>query len=104
MLKSQDVKLESIDQAQSRCLSRIPARAIASVVSWSFVITFTPSSIVGLGIQFFGQAFREHRAWFSVDSLSIDETATEEERTAQYRQLARLFAEFLDENCLLIYN
>jgi uncharacterized protein YegJ (DUF2314 family) len=57
-------------------------------------------TIVDLRVRRF---FRDHRAWFSFDALSVDDRAPAEEISAWYRRLARLFAEFLDENCLLIY-
>jgi len=47
--------------------------------------------------------FRQHRAWFSCDALGVDGTAREEEVRDWYRRLGKLFAELLDENCLLIY-
>ncbi len=50
-----------------------------------------------------GKLFAEHKAWFSCDALGIDETTTPEEINAWYQHLAKLFSEFLDENCLLIY-
>jgi uncharacterized protein YegJ (DUF2314 family) len=47
--------------------------------------------------------FREHRAWFSCDALGIDRRSSEEEILRCYQRLGKLFAELLDENCLLIY-
>jgi uncharacterized protein YegJ (DUF2314 family) len=47
--------------------------------------------------------FREHQARFSCDVLGIDGTTPEEEVVECYRRLGKLFAEFLDENCLLVY-
>ena len=47
--------------------------------------------------------FREHQAWFSCDALWVDESTTAKEISECYRRLATLFAQFLDENCLLIY-
>src|SRR5262249_29264414 len=49
------------------------------------------------------QPFHEHKAWFSCDAMGVDGTATAEEITDWYRRLAKLFVEFLDDNCLLIY-
>jgi uncharacterized protein YegJ (DUF2314 family) len=49
------------------------------------------------------QLFSEHRAWFSCDALWVDHRSSAELIAECYRELARLFAEFLDENCLLIY-
>jgi uncharacterized protein YegJ (DUF2314 family) len=46
--------------------------------------------------------FGEHKAWFSCDALGIDGTTPEEEVREWYRRLGRLFAELLDENCLLV--
>ena len=57
-------------------------------------------SIVDLRIR---RLFREHQAWFSCDALSVDSATTAEEISECYRRLARLLAEFLDENCLLIF-
>lgn len=56
--------------------------------------------IVDLRIR---RLFLEHRAWFSCDVLGVDGATSAEEIADCYRQLAKLFAEFLDENCLLIY-
>jgi uncharacterized protein YegJ (DUF2314 family) len=47
--------------------------------------------------------FREHRAWFSCDALGVDGRTSEEEIRDWYHRLATLFAELLDENCLLIF-
>jgi uncharacterized protein YegJ (DUF2314 family) len=47
--------------------------------------------------------FREHQAWFSCDALGVDGTTSEEEVRVWYQRLGKLFAELLDENCLLIY-
>lgn len=47
--------------------------------------------------------FREHQGWFSCDAIGVDGTTPEEEVRDWYRRLARLFAELLDENCLLIF-
>jgi uncharacterized protein YegJ (DUF2314 family) len=49
------------------------------------------------------QLFREHQAWFSCDAMGVDGTTPAEEIADRYRPLAKLFAELLDENCLLIY-
>ncbi len=49
------------------------------------------------------QNFREHQAWFSCDAMGVDGTTTEEEILDWYQHLAKLFAELLDDNCLLIY-
>jgi uncharacterized protein YegJ (DUF2314 family) len=57
-------------------------------------------SIVDLRVR---RLFGEHQAWFSCDALGVDGTSTAEEISDSYRGLARLFVEFLDENCLLIY-
>ena len=57
-------------------------------------------SIVDLRIR---KLFREHQAWFSCDALDVDGASTAAEISEAYRRLAKLFAEFLDENCLLIY-
>jgi uncharacterized protein YegJ (DUF2314 family) len=46
---------------------------------------------------------REHQAWFSFDALGVDGTTSEGEVLAWYQRLGKLLAEFLDENCLLIF-
>ncbi len=57
-------------------------------------------SIVDLRIR---QLFDEHKAWVSCDALGIDGATRAEEISDYYRRLAKLLAEFLDDNCLLIY-
>jgi len=47
--------------------------------------------------------FREHQAWFSCDALGVDGSTPEAEVQDWYRRLGRLFAEMLDDNCLLVY-
>jgi len=47
--------------------------------------------------------FREHQAWFSCDAMGADGATSEEEVRDWYRRLGKLFADLLDENCLLIY-
>jgi uncharacterized protein YegJ (DUF2314 family) len=47
--------------------------------------------------------FREHQAWFSCDALGVDGTTSDEECLDWYRRLGPLFAELLDDNCLLIF-
>ena len=47
--------------------------------------------------------FREHQAWFSCDALGVDGSTPEEECLEWYRRLGKLFAELLDDNCLLIF-
>jgi len=49
------------------------------------------------------ELFREHQAWFSCDAMGVDGTTSEEEVLDWYQRLGRLFAELLDENCLLIF-
>jgi uncharacterized protein YegJ (DUF2314 family) len=46
--------------------------------------------------------FREHRAWFSCDALGVDGTTSDDEVREWYRRLGKLFAELLDDNCLMI--
>lgn len=46
---------------------------------------------------------QQHKAWFSCDAMGIERRTPEEEVLAEYRKLAALFAELMDENCLLIY-
>lgn len=47
--------------------------------------------------------FREHTAWFSCDALGVDGTASADQVLDWYQRLGKLFAELLDENCLLIF-
>lgn len=47
--------------------------------------------------------FAEHRAWFSCDALGIDGTTPEPVIRDLYPRVAKLFAELLDDNCLLIF-
>lgn len=47
--------------------------------------------------------FVEHRAWFSCDAMGIDTNASEAEARAAYRQVARLFSELIDDNCILVF-
>ena len=47
--------------------------------------------------------FMEHRAWFSCDALGIDGKTSAEEIRDWYHRLGALFAELLDENCLMIF-
>lgn len=47
--------------------------------------------------------FSEHRAWFSCDALGVDRCTPQDEVLQWYCRLAALFAELLDENCLLIF-
>jgi uncharacterized protein YegJ (DUF2314 family) len=46
--------------------------------------------------------FREHQAWFSCDALGVDYTTSDEEIRDSYRRLGKLFADLVDERCLLI--
>ncbi len=46
--------------------------------------------------------FREHQAWFSCDALGVDYANYDEDVRDWYRRLGKLFAELLDEKCLLI--
>ena len=45
----------------------------------------------------------EHEAWFSCDAIGVDKATPEAEVRQTVRQLAKLFAEMLDDNTLLIY-
>ncbi len=47
--------------------------------------------------------FCEHRAWFSCDALGVDGRTPEKAVRLLYQLLGALFAELLDENCLLIF-
>lgn len=47
--------------------------------------------------------FSQHEAWFSCDALGVDGSTSEEEVREWYRRLGRLFAAFLDDNCLLLF-
>lgn len=49
------------------------------------------------------QGFSEHQAWFSCDALGVDGTTSDEEVADWYQHLGKLFAELLDDNCLLIF-
>jgi uncharacterized protein YegJ (DUF2314 family) len=49
------------------------------------------------------ELFRQHQAWFSCDAMGVDNTSPDEEVRDWYRRLGKLFAELLDENCLLIF-
>jgi uncharacterized protein YegJ (DUF2314 family) len=46
--------------------------------------------------------FAEHEAWFSCDALGVNGATPEEEVADWYRRLGKMFAELLDENCLLV--
>lgn len=46
--------------------------------------------------------FLQHQAWFSCDALGVDGTTPEAEVLDWYQRLGKLFAELLDDNCLLI--
>jgi uncharacterized protein YegJ (DUF2314 family) len=47
--------------------------------------------------------FFQHQAWFSCDALGVDGTTTREEILDWYQHLGRLFAELLDDNCVMIF-
>jgi uncharacterized protein YegJ (DUF2314 family) len=47
--------------------------------------------------------FLEHRAWFSVDALGIDGALTRAKVVEWQRRLGKLFAELVDENCLVLF-
>ena len=47
--------------------------------------------------------FLEHRAWFSCDALGLDGRTSDDDVRDSYRRLGTLFAELLDENCLMIF-
>jgi uncharacterized protein YegJ (DUF2314 family) len=47
--------------------------------------------------------FLKHRAWFSCDALDVDAATSEEEVLDCYERLGKLFAELLDDKCLVIY-
>ncbi|MCL6504377.1 MAG: DUF2314 domain-containing protein [Pirellulales bacterium] len=47
--------------------------------------------------------FRQHTAWFSCDALNVEGRLSVAELTEWYRWLGRLFAELLDDNCLLVF-
>ena len=57
----------------------------------------------GIGDLRIRELFRQHRAWFSCDAMGVDGRTSEEEVLDWYQRLGKLFAEFLDENCLLIF-
>jgi uncharacterized protein YegJ (DUF2314 family) len=47
--------------------------------------------------------FSEHKAWYSFDALGVGASTSDEEILDWYQRLGKLFAEFLDDNCLLIF-
>jgi uncharacterized protein YegJ (DUF2314 family) len=47
--------------------------------------------------------FLEHRAWFSVDAMGVDGATTNAEVVEWQRRLGKLFAELVDENCLVLF-
>jgi len=47
--------------------------------------------------------FGQHTAWFSCDALGVDNKASGQQVLDWYQRLGKLFAELLDENCLLIF-
>jgi len=47
--------------------------------------------------------FLNHKAWFSIDAMGVEESTTEEQVRAIYRKLGPLFADLLDDQCLLIF-
>jgi uncharacterized protein YegJ (DUF2314 family) len=49
------------------------------------------------------QLIREHSAWCSFDAMGVNAKTPETEVAELTRRLAKLFAQFLDEDCLLIY-
>jgi uncharacterized protein YegJ (DUF2314 family) len=49
------------------------------------------------------QLFLEHKAWFSCDAMGVDGDTPAEDVGEHYRRIGKLFAELLDENCLLIF-
>src|SRR5262245_38272828 len=57
----------------------------------------------GIGDVRIRSLFREHKGWFSCDAMGVDRTTPDDEVRDWYRRLGRLFADLLDENCLLIY-
>lgn len=57
----------------------------------------------GIGDLRIRELFRQHQGWFSCDALGINGTTPAEEVQQMYRRLGLLFAELLDERCLLIY-
>ncbi len=49
------------------------------------------------------QLFAAHQAWFSCDALGVDRNTSEQEVHSILQMLGKLFAELLDDQCLLIY-
>lgn len=47
--------------------------------------------------------FLRHQAWFSCDAMGVDYSTDEASVSQWYQRLGRLFAELLDERCLLIF-
>ncbi len=72
----------------------------------SFPEPYTPEvekAAEGIADMRIRDLFCEHQAWFSCDALGVDGTTSPQEVLAWYQQLGKLFAELLDENCLLIF-
>src|SRR5262245_20810314 len=49
------------------------------------------------------ELFRQHQAWFSCDAMGCDGTTPEAEILEWHRQIGKLFAELIDDNCLLLF-
>ncbi len=47
--------------------------------------------------------FSEHTAWFSCDAMGVSGATSSADVREWYQRLGRLFAELLDDNCLLIF-
>ena len=45
----------------------------------------------------------QHRAWFSIDAMKVEQNPTPDRLRWIYHVIARLFLELADERCLLIY-
>ena len=49
------------------------------------------------------ELLRQHEAWWSCDAMGVDGNTPAEEVIDWYQRLGKLFAELLDDNCLLIF-
>lgn len=47
--------------------------------------------------------FLQHQAWLSCDAMGVDGTTSEADVLDWYQRLGKLFAELLDDNCLMIF-
>lgn len=72
----------------------------------SFPTTYTPDvdeTAEGISDLRLRGLFRQHAAWFSCDAMGVEPGTPDEEVQQWYRVLGKLFAELLDDNCLMIF-